>query len=106
MYRSFNFTSIGASNIKKGTVCQDYSASVKTDIYKLAVVLEQLGTETGIARKEKEREKQEKVFPCGTLFLMCPKQRNFGLYFQNLENIMRKSRDVVLKTRSIPGGKY
>ena len=38
MYRSFNFTSIGASHIKKGTVCQDYSASVTTDNYKLAVV--------------------------------------------------------------------
>ena len=50
-----------------------------------------------------EREKQEKVFPCGTLFLMCPKQRNFGLYFQNMKNIMGKSRDVVLKTRSVSG---
>lgn len=38
MYRSFNFTSIGASHIKKGTVCQDYSASVTIDNYKLAVV--------------------------------------------------------------------
>ncbi len=38
MYRSFNFTSIGASHIKKGTVCQDYSKSVENDIYKLAVI--------------------------------------------------------------------
>lgn len=38
MYRSFNFTSIGASHIKKGTICQDYSASAETDNYKLAVV--------------------------------------------------------------------
>ena len=50
-----------------------------------------------------EREKQEKVFPCGTLFLMCPKRGNFGLYFPNMENIMGKSQDVVFKTRSIPG---
>ena len=38
MYRSFNFTSIGASHIKKGTVCQDYSKSVENDICKLAVI--------------------------------------------------------------------
>ena len=38
MYRSFHFTSIGASHIKKGTVCQDYSASMETDYYKLAVI--------------------------------------------------------------------
>ena len=53
-----------------------------------------------------EREKQEKVFPRGTLFLICPKRGNFGLYFPNMENIMRKSQDVVFKTRSIPGEKY
>ena len=38
MYQSFHFTSIGASHIKKGTVCQDFSASVETEKYKLAVV--------------------------------------------------------------------
>lgn len=38
MYRSFHFTSIGASHIKKGTVCQDYSASIEADSYKLAVI--------------------------------------------------------------------
>lgn len=38
MYRSFHFTSIGASHIKKGTVCQDYSASAEADSYKLAVI--------------------------------------------------------------------
>ena len=38
LYRSFNFRSIGASHIKKGTVCQDFSGSVETDTYKLAVI--------------------------------------------------------------------
>ena len=38
MYRSFNFTSIGSSHIKKGTVCQDFSKSIETDNYKLAVI--------------------------------------------------------------------
>lgn len=38
MYQSFHFTSIGASHIKKGTVCQDFSASVETEKYKLAAV--------------------------------------------------------------------
>ena len=48
-------------------------------------------------------EKNEKVFPRVTLFFMCPKRGNFGLYFPNMENIMGKSQDVVFKTRSIPG---
>lgn len=38
MYRSFNFTSIGASHIKKGIVCQDYSMSINAADYKLAVI--------------------------------------------------------------------
>ena len=38
MYRSFHFTSIGASHIKKGTVCQDYSASTDSNYYKSAVI--------------------------------------------------------------------
>lgn len=38
MYRSFNFTSIGASHIKKGIVCQDFSMSINAADYKLAVI--------------------------------------------------------------------
>lgn len=38
MYRSFHFTSIGASHIKKGTVCQDASNHVENDNYTLAVI--------------------------------------------------------------------
>lgn len=45
MYRSFNFRSIGASHIKKGTVCQDFSGSVETDTYKLAVISDGHGGE-------------------------------------------------------------
>jgi len=45
MYRSFDFRSIGASHIKKGTVCQDFSCSVETDTYKLAVVSDGHGGE-------------------------------------------------------------
>ena len=45
LYRSFNFRSIGASHIKKGTVCQDFSGSVETDTYKLAVISDGHGGE-------------------------------------------------------------
>jgi len=45
MYRSFDFRSIGASHIKKGTVCQDFSGSVETEIYKLAVISDGHGGE-------------------------------------------------------------
>ncbi len=45
MYRSFDFRSIGASHIKKGSVCQDYSGSVNTDLYKLAVISDGHGGE-------------------------------------------------------------
>lgn len=45
MYRSFHFTSIGASHIKKGTVCQDYSMSIEAEGYTLAVVSDGHGGE-------------------------------------------------------------
>ncbi len=45
MYRSFHFTSIGASHIKKGTVCQDYSMSIEAENYTLAVVSDGHGGE-------------------------------------------------------------
>ena len=45
LYRSFDFRSIGASHIKKGTVCQDFSGSVETDSYKLAVISDGHGGE-------------------------------------------------------------
>ncbi len=45
MYRSFNCKSIGASHIKKGTVCQDYSASIEAENYKLAVISDGHGGE-------------------------------------------------------------
>lgn len=45
MYRSFHFTSIGASHIKKGTVCQDYSMSIEAEDYTLAVVSDGHGGE-------------------------------------------------------------
>ena len=38
MYRSFHCTSIGASHIRKGTVCQDASSHVEKDTYTLAVI--------------------------------------------------------------------
>lgn len=38
MYRAYNSTSIGASHIFSGRVCQDCSASVSNERYKLAVV--------------------------------------------------------------------
>lgn len=37
-YRAFHFVSIGASHLRKGTVCQDSGASMETDNYRLAVV--------------------------------------------------------------------
>lgn len=45
MYRSFHFTSIGASHIKKGTVCQDYSMSIEAEGYTLTVVSDGHGGE-------------------------------------------------------------
>lgn len=38
VYSCFHCTSIGASHIRKGTVCQDHSASLETDRYVLTVV--------------------------------------------------------------------
>lgn len=44
-YRAFHFESIGASHLKKGTVCQDCSASVEAEDYRLAVICDGHGGE-------------------------------------------------------------
>ena len=44
-YRAFHFESIGASHLKKGTVCQDSSASLEKEDYRLAVICDGHGGE-------------------------------------------------------------
>ena len=44
-YRAFHFESIGASHLKKGTVCQDSCASVEAEDYRLAVICDGHGGE-------------------------------------------------------------
>ena len=44
-YRAFHFGCIGASHLKKGTVCQDSAAAVETQDYRLAVVCDGHGGE-------------------------------------------------------------
>lgn len=44
-YRAFHFESIGASHLKKGTVCQDSGASLEKEDYRLAVICDGHGGE-------------------------------------------------------------
>lgn len=44
-YRAFHFESIGASHLKKGTVCQDAGAASEAEDYRLAVVCDGHGGE-------------------------------------------------------------
>ena len=46
MFHALNFTSIGASHIKKNTICQDASDSCKTDRYFMAAVSDGHGSES------------------------------------------------------------
>ncbi|MCR4889675.1 MAG: protein phosphatase 2C domain-containing protein [Ruminococcus sp.] len=74
MYRAFNYTTTGASHILSRKVCQDASASLETDKYKLIVVSDGHGSSDCFRSDRGSKFAVEAFCKCAEEAFKCPEE--------------------------------